>query len=230
MSQYEHGEGLREPFDETCGFCAEIHGVDRENNLLRTHITPQTGLESRVILETEHFQVIPTLGGFVEGYVMVVSRNHYDCVGKVPAADLPELKALLEEVKGRIRRCYGTGTVCFEHGSVSCTNRFGGCINHAHVHIVPCGASLLEDIRCFGLDCQSIDDLEALRAYGADGTPYLYFEDVDQRKYLITGDAVISQFFRKLLADHHGVPERWDWRTDLFMDNIEKTICTLKDC
>lgn len=221
---------LSGPMDETCGFCAEIRGIPRENNLLLTHITPQTGLESRVITQTEHFQVIPTLGGFVEGYVMVVSREHYDCVGKLPESYFAELEALLEEIKGRIRSRYHTDTICFEHGSVSCTNRFGGCINHAHIHIVPCAVSLLEDIRAFGLECREIGDLGALRAYGADGTPYLYFEDTDQRKYLITGDAVVSQFFRKLLADHHGVPERWDWRTDLFMENIEKTIHALRDC
>jgi hypothetical protein len=40
---------------------------------------------------------------------------------------------------------------------------------------------------------------------------------------LITGDNVVSQFFRKLLAQQHDVAEKWDWRSDLCMDNLQKT-------
>lgn len=215
--------------DETCGFCAEIHSIPSDNNLLLHHITPNTGLTSRVITQTEHFVVIPTLGSFVEGYVMVLSKAHYDCAGQIPADQMAELTQLLEMMKNRIRQCYHTDTVCFEHGSVSCTNRFGGCINHAHIHIVPCPNSLMGEIALYDLQTEKIDSLEDLQGYGQRGEPYLYFEDTDQQKYLITGDNVVSQFFRKLLAQQHGVDEKWDWRTDLCMENVQKTCQRLSE-
>ena len=136
---------------------------------------------------------------------------------------LPELKALLEAMKKQVRECYNTDTVCFEHGSVSCTNRFGGCINHAHIHIVPCRNSLIDEIGLYELQTQQIGSVADLQAYGQRCEPYLYFQDTDDREYLITGDNVVSQFFRKLLAQQHDVAEKWDWRSDLCMDNIQKT-------
>lgn len=216
-------------WDETCGFCAEIRDLPQDNNLMQTHITPATGLKNRIVYETAHFQVIPTLGAFVEGYVMVVSKDHYDCVGKLPPEQIRELEQVVEEMERRIRSRYGTQTVCFEHGSVSCTNRFGGCINHAHLHIVPCGASLVYQVREYDLTLTPITALDALAEYGRDGRPYLYFRDVDAQQYLITGLCVISQFFRMLLARHHGVGEYWDWRQNLYMENIPRTIEALKD-
>lgn len=209
--------------DETCGFCAEIHNIPSDNNMLLQYITPNTGLQTRILAQTEHFVVIPTLGSFVEGYVMVLSREHFDCVGKIPPEQLPELKALLEAMKKQVKLCYNTDTVCFEHGSVSCTNRFGGCINHAHIHIVPCCNSLVDEIGQYELQTQQIGSIEDLQEYGQRCEPYLYFQDTDDREYLITGDNVVSQFFRKLLAQQHDVAEKWDWRSDLCMDNLQKT-------
>ena len=216
-------------WDETCGFCAEIRNLEQDNNLLHSHITPATGLHSRVLYETAHFQVIPTLGAFVEGYVMVVSKDHYDCVGKLPPEQIAELEQIVEEMKGRIRRRYGTAAVCFEHGSVSCTNRFGGCINHAHLHIVPCRENLVDQVRQYDLELSPITTLDALAQYGRDGRPYLYFQDADGARFLITGLCFVSQFFRMLLARHHAVGECWDWRKHLYLENIGKTIDALKD-
>ena len=216
--------------DESCGFCTEIHDIPAENNLLDNYIRLQLGLDSRVIFQTDHFVVIPTIGSFVEGYVMVVSKDHYTCVGNIPESHFSELKALLLETKNRIRSAYGMDTVCFEHGSVSCTNRFGGCINHAHIHIVPSRESLIGYLPEYGLEYQELAAIDALQPFGRDGIPYLYFEDVDEQQYVATGEFVVSQFFRKLLAHSHGVPEQWDWRSNLNLDQMRKTIQTLGCC
>ena len=219
-----------ELIDETCGFCAEIYGISSDNNLLEHYITPKTGLASRVITRTEHFQVIPTLGAFIEGYVMVVSLEHYDCVGKIPSAYFPELKRLLQEIKDKVRQCYGMDTVCFEHGSVSCTNRFGGCINHAHIHIVPCEESLISQFADYQMEYIKLDVIDELKLFGETGNPYLYFQDTDGQQYAITSDFVISQFFRQLLARSHGVSDQWDWRSNLNLENVAKTYEKMVGC
>jgi len=218
-----------ELMDEACGFCAEIHGMDADNNLLTHYITPQAGLTCRTIAQTEHFRVIPTIGAFVEGYVMVVALEHYDCAGKLPAAYYPELKALLQQMKAQIRQVYGMDTVCFEHGSVSCTNRFGGCINHAHIHIVPCPRSLISQLAEYQMTYRKIDSIDGLREFGKTGEPYLFFEDTDQQQYVVSGGFVISQFFRQLLARAHGVPDEWDWRSHLNLEKLAQTYKTLAE-
>lgn len=214
--------------DESCGFCTEFHDIPADNNLLEHYIIPHTGLESRIITQTEHFLVVPTLGAFVEGYAMVVSRYHYDCMGKLLPELFPELKELLTNVKHHIRKCYGMGTVCFEHGSISSCNRFGGCINHAHIHIVPCKESLIGQLPNYHMDYRQITDLYELQTFAQRGESYLYFEDIDEQQYSISGDFVISQFFRQLLANSHNVSGEWDWRSHLNLEKMSKTYTTLK--
>lgn len=213
-----------ENFDESCGFCAEIHGIRTENNLLYSIITPQTELESRVLAETEHFIVIPTIGAFVDGYVMIVTKEHYECIGKMPAEAIGELEQLISRIKKCIRETYQMDTVCFEHGGVSCAKRAGGCIVHAHLHLVPCDSPIIDEVRDRGFTADSISGLSSLQKYGKDNLPYLYFEDTDGQKYIVRERFVISQFFRQLLAHHFGLDSQWDWRQHFFLDNMVKIV------
>ena len=210
--------------DHSCGFCVEIHGMDTDNNLFKRVIAPETGLKSRYVYEDDTFVVMPTLGAFVEGYVMIVSKEHYDCVGKMSAEDIARLEALMEEITHRIRKVYGMDVICFEHGAVSCANKFGGCLNHAHVHLVPCNASLLEEIRDYDLEVEPLSSLSELQSLGQEGRPYLFFRDTDGEQYLITGDFIVSQFFRQLVTARMGLDQKWDWREHMFLDNVFKTV------
>jgi hypothetical protein len=123
---------------------------------------------------------------------------------------------------------YGTDVICFEHGSVSCANRFGGCLNHAHLHILPCNVSLIEEIAEYELEITRLPSLSLLQDQGGAENPYLFFEDVDGERYMITGEYIASQFFRKLAANHAGLALEWDWRENLFLDNVFNTVRRLR--
>ena len=191
--------------DETCGFCTEIHGIDNECNLLNSIITPQTELKSRILTESDHFVVMPTIGAFVEGYVMIVSKEHYECIGKMPEDTLHELEQLVARIKACIQERYNMDVVCFEHGGVSCTKRAGGCIVHAHLHLVPCDVPIIGEVRKRGLTAVPISDISDLHTLTKENLSYLYFEDTDGQKYIVKDKFVISQFFRQLLAHHFGL-------------------------
>lgn len=214
--------------DPSCGFCVEINDLDADNNLLKSIITPQTGLESRYVYENDEFIVMPTLGAFVEGYVMIVPKTHYDCIGKMPLESIDALAKLSETIKKQVKEAYGTSVICFEHGSVSCANKFGGCLNHAHLHILPCNVSLIEEISEYDLEISLLPNLSVLHDYGSVDNPYLFFEDISGEQYVITGEYIVSQFFRKLVANHIGLSEAWDWRENLFLENVLNTVRRLK--
>lgn len=214
--------------DCSCGFCTEINGLNSDTNLFKSVISPHTGLNDRYVYEDDKFVVMPTLGAFVEGYVMIVTKKHYDCVGKMPLEDIIAIDRLLGVMKERVNRIYGTEVICFEHGSVSCANKFGGCLNHAHIHILPCNVSLIEEISGYDLKISKLPSLAVLHDQGGAENPYLFFEDVDGERYIITGEYIASQFFRKLVANHMGLPESWDWRENLFLDNVLNTVRRLR--
>ncbi len=210
--------------DSNCGFCAEYYNMDRDNNLLKTIITPKTGLQNRILYETDSFFVIPTIGAFVKGYVLIVSKNHYDCIGKMPEENLLELNRLQAAIKQLISKKYNCGSVGFEHGSISCSTRLGGCINHAHLHIVPCNDTLIESIAQYDMRATEISSFHDLIELGRNDIPYLFFEDLDCKKYIIEGDVIPSQFFRMIIADYYKCVDKWDWRQFFFLENIVETL------
>lgn len=215
-------------FDSACGFCVEFTGLDKENNLLKQVIFPKHGLESRIVYETDNFAVIPTLGALVEGYLLVVSKKHYECIGKLPDDLLLELDKVVDKVKSVIWSVYKENVVCFEHGAISCSNKFGGCVDHAHLHIVPCNDVLSSMIKDCGMELVPIDSTDTLSHIADKNQPYLYWEDSDGRKFVIQDGFIPSQFFRKIIASYYSVAEQWDWRQDLNLENLLKTYQTLQ--
>lgn len=215
-------------FESSCGFCAELNDVDQENNLLRKVIAPKSGIESRVLYETDHFVVMPTLGALVEGYLLIVSKTHYESICQIPEELLLEFNEVVRKIKGVIWSAYQKNVVCFEHGAVSCSNKFGGCIDHAHLHVVPCNETLSGTIQEFGMDLVQIPSWGTLSDVVDKNQPYLYWEDADGSKYIIQGGFIPSQFFRKIIADHYSIAEQWDWRQELNLTNLLETYRTLR--
>lgn len=219
---------ISESIDETCSFCAEIHDLNVENNLFVKLIAPQTNLKSRIIYRSKDFLVMPTIGAFAEGYLLIVSRKHYMCIGQLSKPEIRELTLQIKMLKEKIEKCYHKKVVLFEHGSTSCSNKVGGCIAHAHLHMVPCDRSMNEYIQKYGLKYHEISSLEELCVFAEYDTPYLFWEEIDGTKYVISNEVIPSQFFRKILADIYGVPQKWDWRQEHYIENIEKTMNAMK--
>src|SRR5260370_23725079 len=47
---------------------------------------------NRPLFESANFVVIPSLGSLVEGWVLIVPKKHFICMGALPADLLPELQ------------------------------------------------------------------------------------------------------------------------------------------
>ena len=213
--------------DEFCPFCSEIHNLESLDECFATETTPKIGLRSRIIGETQNFIVAPTLGAFVEGYVLIVAKHHYPSVSQMPISSIKELRALMNQVKREIRVVYGIGSVCFEHGESLCSRRAGGCISHTHVHVVPCDVPLIERIQQLNLNAIEIPSILALSEYYKQ-VPYLYFQDITNKKYVFSGQVYPSQLFRQILASYYNLGDKWDWRQFQFEENIKKTIERLR--
>jgi len=160
----------------SCGFCVELNNRDSDINLMKTILKPHLLADSRIMHETENFVVLPALGSFVEGYVLIVSKEHYHCAGKLPEKAFNELFGLIKKVKRSILTTYQLGSVVFEHGAISCLNKFGGCIDHAHMHVVPCNSSLLSELRSSYCNLIDIHENKALIQKNNHDEPYLLGE------------------------------------------------------
>jgi diadenosine tetraphosphate (Ap4A) HIT family hydrolase len=189
---------------DRCEFCDEFCGGS-ENSFFRTYADE---LRDRTILETPWLKVLPTLGHFVKGYLLLVPKEHFCALADTPA----ELIRELEEVKAALVRQLSPMCgpyVFFEHGARGPDS--GGCgISHAHLHALPLTADeVLPKLKSQFpyLPIGSLSDLESATC----GASYLYYEDPSSQGWLFFPKLLPSQYMRRLIAEAAGISQ-WDWR------------------
>jgi len=73
-------------------------------------------LRSRVLYEDEHFVVMPPLGEFMEGGLLLLSRKHLLSFAHLPAPLFEHLERLMQAIGRVLLRRYGVDPLFFEHG------------------------------------------------------------------------------------------------------------------
>jgi diadenosine tetraphosphate (Ap4A) HIT family hydrolase len=200
---------------EGCQFCEEIK--ERALQIWGIRFSRHT------IIESENFIVIPTLGHIVEGYLLIVSKEHFISCGGIPSEMYPELEEIKEKV-ARILSDNYTTPLFFEHGPASQNRKGGCCIDHAHIHAVPVNVNITGELAKH-FSYREIDSFEDLKEQFEKGQHYFFLEDHSKKRYLFDlPDVVPSQYIRKVIAQKIGKPERWDWRTCLGLDELAQTL------
>ncbi|MDR8729625.1 HIT family protein [Burkholderia pseudomultivorans] len=178
----------------------------------------------RVLMESDDYFAIASIGGFVEGWTLVCAKRHTLNFSDDYGRDA--MRAFASEVANVVSLAYGP-VVAFEHG-VRRHGSLTGCgTDHAHLHLVPFSNSLVECvfdhdpartwIRC------SARDVEQLTG----GGEYLLMADsVDalwKDAHVSQVDRPQSQFFRKILASRLGFDGQSDYRLFPFVETTERT-------
>lgn len=196
----------RTPMHDCC-FCAELDGSATDFH----HLYPD--LSGRIVLETDRFLALPSLGQLAPGHMLLVPRAHVTSFGELDARarrEASELYAVLRHELGR----HFSRPVAFEHGSPRGA-KTGGCgITHAHVHFVPLG-----ERRCATPDpagagwheAGSLTWLDEAAELADTGLGYLMWHGPEASPLLDVASDVPSQHLRRHVAAllGHG---RWDWR------------------
>lgn len=140
--------------------------------------------KDRIIYETHNFYVMLSLGPIVEGYLLIISKEHFDCCAALPIIMLEEFSRLVSNVKDILGKQYGSVILC-EHGrsGASLQHHSGGkhCF-HAHLHCVPVNIDLGKIVQN-DFKCLPIADWETLRQlYEKQRLQYLFIEVDDAKK------------------------------------------------
>lgn len=205
MSADADGENpVDDEHSPACDFCAEVDGTAHSYFRLKYPTTP-----SRVARETDNFVVWPTMGQFVPGGLLVVSRGHLETMAEAGPQNDDELRGLLSQIQRDGNRQY----LVYEHGARRTTG--GSCgIYHAHAHLTPSEvridprAVLGDDATFVG---SYVEALEQLRS----AEQYLLFGCGDEAAYVKLNRADprgSSQFLRRRLSGLIPGAGHWDWR------------------
>lgn len=183
-----------------------------------------------VLYETDHFAVVPTVGALVEGWLLIVTKQPYLCMGAVGEELLYELSSLKDHVSSVLRQCYGEVAV-FEHGPSKPRQGVGCGVDHAHLHVLPVAYSLIERVPAITdtvLDWQIVENVRTVRKFSDADIPYLYVEQSIGKARIAAAWDPPSQLFRRVVADAIGLPKEFDWRNNPMESNVVSTVETLR--
>ncbi|KMO96013.1 hypothetical protein [Streptomyces roseus] len=183
--------------------------------------------KTRIITETaDSWVLLPTVGCLTPGYSLYMPLDHLDAAADVAPDDLPQVVAGLESMRTLIQDQYGP-TIVAEHGPRDC-ELGASCCSHAHLHLIPVPEpdailAAYEKVGGPGRRLSSLVDLPA-----AAETSYLYLSPrPGEHHYWPTDDRFARQFVRRVVADHLGIGEQYDWRDHPFTETRQQTYDTL---
>jgi diadenosine tetraphosphate (Ap4A) HIT family hydrolase len=158
--------------------------------------------------------VVLDVAPVVRGHALIVPHAHEKSFARRWVERKPQLSELLTalfQVLGR------RGVVC-EHGLGVHSAGAAGCVEHAHLHVIPTEHALREAFRAAGVQLRPVQNPG--RSLLEDITDqYLYLRDVDGKEYLATGSRFPSQLVRRLVAQQHG-EIFWSWRDYLHFADV----------
>jgi inosine/xanthosine triphosphate pyrophosphatase family protein/diadenosine tetraphosphate (Ap4A) HIT family hydrolase len=205
-----------------CPFCAEFEndGLGIYASMMGNH------LPSRILYEDEHFIVMPPLGEFMEGGLLLLTREHILSLAHLPPAQFARLERLLEAIQRVLVKHWGVAPLIFEHGPAPDSGKGVCCVDHAHLNIFPapvCVHPHLAERMHFSLG--SISELARLRCaeFG-----YLFIQENDGTRRAYEGRNVPTQLVRRIITNELGLPGRWHWRDYIGQAELLATYKTLQ--
>lgn len=183
----------------------------------------------RPIIQTADFFVVPAMGQFTEGYVLICTKEHFLNLGNMDPVLFNRFLDLKEQVRTLLFEEYGRKPAFFEHGPASNLKRGGSCVDHAHLHAIPVDLSVPPTWVSENLEGGKIDNMNAIVDYAKTGKPYFFLECPDGTMYLYDAVALPCQYGRQIFAREYGVLENWDWHYYPFKERMIETSCSLKN-
>jgi XTP/dITP diphosphohydrolase len=206
-----------------CPFCAEL---EDDSDTIFSEMMGER-LLSRVLYEDEHFVVMPPLGEFMEGGLLLLSRKHLLSFAHLPAPLFEHLERLMHAIGRLLLRRYGVPPLFFEHGPAPEWSKGVCCVDHAHINIFPAAVRLhphLAERMNFPLA-----NLPSLARLQRSEFGYLFIQENDGSRRVYDGQLVPTQLVRRIITSAIGCPERWHWRDFPGGDQLVATFNALKD-
>ncbi len=202
------------PTIKDCAYCQYLNGNVNDNE--------------RTLYRSNNFFVIPTLGQFIPGYLLIIPFKHVMSNGELSKETLQEFTDVIEDVEYILKLTYPSspGFLIWENGSgKSGVGKAKDSLVHSHVHIAPTMLNSENVKKVSGFPFEEIDFFD-LPDYKVNS--YLLIRGVDSRKWIISNNPnlyIPRQYIRQLIALEYNLPgDAWNWRTHPFVDIMHQTV------
>ena len=205
-----------------CPFCAELEqtGVSIFAEMSRER------LPSRVLYEDDEFVVMPPIGQFIEGGLLLLSRRHMLSFACLPRELFPRLEHLLTVIRRELKALYGVSPLIFEHGPAPEKSKGVCCVDHAHLNIFPARVAVHPHLtQRMNFPLSTLEELARLKQaeFG-----YLFVQENDGSRRVYDGRMAPTQLVRRIITSQLGLSQRWHWREYPGIDELVATYRALK--
>lgn len=144
------------------------------------------------------------------GHSIIVSRQHHTSFIEDWSHGGSDLLSFVLEVESVVETVTGEALVVVEHGTGRDAETGAGCVEHAHLHMIPSQAPVVDSFLKLGIPLEPLDDVRWIGSVG-NNEHYLYLRDTDGRQYAAMARVIASQLVRRVVAERHGAAN-WNWR------------------
>ena len=204
------------PSIEDCAYCKCIKNDFYDYMLGR----------SRVIYKSENFFVMPTLGEFLLGYLLIIPIEHVMSNAELSPSLQEEFLTVLDDISYILKLTYQSSDfLVWENGTGnSGKGKAKTSVVHSHVHIAPSKltASKIKEISQFDFDEISYNELSLYQ-----NRSYLLIKENENSWFINSNPEVYipRQYVRQLLAQEYKITgDSWNWRTNPFPELMIKTV------
>ncbi len=195
----------------SCHLCSQIAGDPQDDLIAR--LLPRQAYIRRVVLETESFAAIPSLGPLADGHLLLCPRTHVRSTAALPRASYAEYESVMNSLIRYLEGEYRAAVHVFEHG-MGPDGRTVCTVDHAHVHLVPL-PECLPRLELDGPTWQTFDGSVEALAVLARGREYVsYIPPCGRPQVCVSASGHFeSQYMRQAIARALGMCS-WNWRTE----------------
>lgn len=181
-------------------------------------------LENTILDETPNFYVMPALGSYVDGYILIISKKHLNSMAELTIDKINEYETLINKYRNIFKIIYQKYPIVFEHGTTNIENEMkASSVFHAHTHIVNHNykneKNLIKE-----MNFKKINQISDIN----NNENYIFYLNQNNQMYLTNKFAPISQIMRIKIASDINISSKYDWKKYKFENNIILTINKIK--
>lgn len=197
------------PTQKDCAYCSHL-------------VVPQ---EDNIYLGQDFF-IFPTLGQFINGYLLIIPYEHVMSIAELDTARRKEFLEVLSDARYLLNLTYGcTKPLVWENGTGNGgKGKAKDSVVHAHVHVAPSQLNLrrIQEISGFQMEYTTMDELSA---YGRHS--YLLIQGDTESDWGINDNPALyipRQYVRQLIAEDEEISgDMWNLRTHGFLERRHQT-------
>lgn len=180
----------------------------------------------RTVYKSSNFFVIPTVGEFIKGYLLIIPNNHVMSMAELSPDLHQEFLDVLDDILEILKLTYPVKDfLIWENGTGNGgIGKAKSSIVHSHIHVAPSKLDVAKIHQISGFPLTKIS-YEDLYSYG--NHSYLLIKGNCDDEWWINDNPdlyIPRQYVRQLIAEEYKLcGDSWNWRTNPFINLIQST-------